>query len=401
MAISSLASILDSAGIELATHGLTALGARFSADTRTYKILETTVARDLDSLDRLECAWRAMSASGLPTPFHAFDSVRLFAAETLRRGNQLAVLAVGPADAPNLIWPLAVTRRVGLSVAHWLGEPLAQYGDVITGREGMTTSVEAEAWRVLEGLCVDAVILRNVRSTAAVAALLEPRLEPAGEDTAPFVDCDAVRRSGGLEQVLASRMMRRQRGLERKFRALGDITFQVHEGEDARPVAEAALVMKREWLARRGLKGAIVEDANWSRVLVELATRPGGAVSTLKLDGRMAAAEIGFHHNGHYVSYLGAFASDLYTYAPGRIQIRATIDWCIAKGHSSYDLLAPDDAYKYDWSTSAAPVRTYVHAKTLRGRAAVFGVKLKPRVKRVYYSLPPAARRVLGCIVRV
>jgi CelD/BcsL family acetyltransferase involved in cellulose biosynthesis len=112
------------------------------------------------------------------------------------------------------------------------------------------------------------------------------------------------------------------------------------------------------------------------------------------------AAEIGFHHNGHYVSYLGAFASDLCAYSPGRLQIRATIDWCIAKGLSSYDLLAPDDAYKYDWSTGAAGVRTFVLVKTWRGQAAAFGVRLRPEAKRLYHSLPKSARRLLGHLAR-
>ncbi len=398
MLLASLGTAIDSAGVELLSQSASALGSGLAVRSPRCAAHEATVLRNLDGLDGLERPWRAMIASGPPTPFQTFDCVRLAAAESLRRGSQLAILVVGPANAPDLIWPLAVTRRFGLRLAHWLGEPFAQYGDVISGGRAIPESIEAKAWSAIESIDVDAVILRNVRTTAAVNALLERRTQRIDEEIAPFLDCDVVRASGALDKVLRS--MRRQRSLERKIGALGELTFRVHEGEDARALAEAALTMKREWLVQRGLTASILDDAGWSQVLVDSATRPGGAVSALRLNGRLVAAEIGFHHHGHYVAYLGAFASDLCAYSPGRVQMRATVDWCVAKGLSSYDLLAPDDAYKYDWSTDAARVRTYVHANNWRGRAAVFGVRLRPEVKRLYHALPPTARRMLGRFAR-
>ncbi len=361
---------------------------------------ELLVVTDLKGLERLSEGWRALDkAAMVPTPFQTFQWVQATAEAILARGGQIAVVVAGPVEQPSVIMPLAIERRLGVRMARWLGEPLIQYGDGVAADPSRKNDIAA-CWAAVRALPVDVVLLRNVRDTAALAPFLRTACVPVGPvETSRYLDLSLVRQAGSFDRMIGASVGKRNRVAERRLSGQGALEFRVHTGAAARPWAEAAIAMKRLWLSERGLTGSILEDESARQVLVDLCGQEGGAVSTLMVDGTLAAAELGFHHRGHYIAYLGAYCPKLSSFSPGRTQMRGTIDWCQEQGFSAYDLLAPDDGYKLEWTTSQADVHSLGYANTLIGKAFLAASRMRPGVKAAYYALPPALRRVFSRMI--
>jgi CelD/BcsL family acetyltransferase involved in cellulose biosynthesis len=71
------------------------------------------------------------------------------------------------------------------------------------------------------------------------------------------------------------------------------------------------------------------------------------------------------------------------------------LEWCRANGIDIYDLLAPSDEYKRQWSTGAMQVRDYVAPVTAVGRlyADLWLERLRPRLQTLVLSAPAPLRR--------
>lgn len=358
----------------------------------------TTVIDTLAGLDALRPGWRGLDPSGSATAFQTFAWARTAAEEGGARGKRFAAIVVGPMYAPRLIWPLAIEDRLGVRWARWLGTPLSQYGDAVAGPDA-TEEDFAAAWQAVRALPVDLVLLSSVRPDATARPILERVASVAGPaQTGRYLDLGLVA-ADGFDKTVGKGPARRTNAAQRRLAKLGTLDFAVHDGAEARPHAETALALKRAWLEARGMPGATLFDEGWSRRLVELSGAPGGMVSVLSLDGEPAAIEIGFHHRGHYVAYLGAFRHELRAQSPGRVQMRHTIEWCANRGFGAYDLLPDDEPYKREWTTSGQEVYSYAYARTLAGRAALGLVRLRPMAKRGFYGLPGVLRRGAGRFV--
>lgn len=339
----------------------------------------------------LETSWRVLQERTLaPVPFHTYDWVRICARYAEQNGSELAIVVIGSIDNPKIIAPLDIGRQFGVIVARWLGKPLVQYGDILVDPSA-TPEDEAMFLEALRQLPVDALLLQNIREGSAITALLNDR-QPVvlKQENAPFLDLAQVK---SPDDLFEKKTAKKNTYALRRLSELGDMEFRVITGEEARPFAGAAIDLKRAWLEQRGFSGRVFESDFWRPALIDLAAAKGGMVSVLTIDGKLAAAEIGFRHRGHYVAHVGAFDETLSKYSPGRGQMTQTIRWCHEQGLKQYDLLAPDDGYKHEWTTDRATVIDLGKAFTLRGHAYLAMRRLRPRAKAAYHALPPPLRR--------
>lgn len=396
--ISNALYIAEFVNIEVLTQGLSlAMPGAMRGGQRAVACTEVVGGADFARLRDGWCNLQEQVTASVP--FHTWDWARAAFEESAARGARPAVIVAGPLEAPQVIWPLVIERKYGIRVARWLGEPLAQYGDVLIAPEATVEDLEA-AWRQVQMLPVDAVILCNVRETSAAHHWLQGRAQVIGNvECAPYMNFSRMRECGGFERTVGPRSARRQRSAHKRLAKLGTLDFKMHAGPDARATAEEAIALKRAWLSTRGLVGSPLEDDGWRARLIQMACAPGGLVSALHLDGRLIAAEIGFRHRDHYVAYLGAFAADVRSYSPGRVQMRLTMDWCAEQGVEIFDFLAPDDPYKREWTCASAEVRTYACGRTLAGRAGLRLLQWRPQLKTLYHALPPALRRIASRMI--
>ncbi|GGE49981.1 hypothetical protein GCM10007276_28900 [Agaricicola taiwanensis] len=340
-----------------------------------------------------EPRWRRLVDAARGTaPFQTFDWLYASAKACEDRGGGIAIVTVTRDGELTVAVPLAIEKEMGVTVARWLGEPLIQYGDAVVSRDAGPSDIEA-ASSAMRKLPVDVLLLKNVRKGSMVNGVLSSSGAAAiSDETARYLDLRTLTASEDFAAWTRNSAAKRAGSAARRLAKLGEISFIAVEGEEARDWARAALALKRQWLTERGIVGTPLHDDRLCEMMIGLSAAPGCMVSVLTLDGKLAAAEIGFFHEGHYAAYLGAFDSALHKYSPGLVQMLYTIEECRRRGVAIYDLLPPDDEYKVRWTSHAAGTATFAEARTALGRAYLQIARLRPAVKKLYHRLPQQVR---------
>ena len=95
------------------------------------------------------------------------------------------------------------------------------------------------------------------------------------------------------------------------------------------------------------------------------AVRQGFAdLSLLKLDERVIASAIGFHHAHEFSYYMPAWDPVYQRYAPSTLLIVHLMQYASARGATRFDFMLGDEPYKAQWATSDACVHTVIAART-------------------------------------
>jgi CelD/BcsL family acetyltransferase involved in cellulose biosynthesis len=345
------------------------------------------VATTPDEIDRLAPLWQKLERHcPAPAPFQTFAwSCRTAAVAEATGYGSARIIAISRAGEPVLIAPFVLRRAIGVGVVQWLGEPLAEFGDLLVSDEATRSDVDL-VLRTMRGWTdADLVWLRNVRADGALERLLPARPgERIAADAAPFASPDGERRS--------SRGRKRLRAKQARLEALGEVRLEHATGTAAAHLAAEAVGLKCAWLRERGVFASPLLNPVWRDCLVDLAGADGGHVGRLMVGDRPIAYEVGFRHRDHYASWMGAFVAEFADCSPGRLLTEAMIDWCRSEG-LVYDLLPPDDPYKREHAAGAMPVAHRLFPLSMRGRLAARLVRARPAAKALYARAPRLARQ--------
>lgn len=373
------------------------------AMTHSAPDLVITLIRSVAEALALEEEWRSLAARAPEvTAFQGFDWCRawLEASEAAGAPEALRLVTLRQDGRLVLLWPLAIRRVWGFRVAHWLAEPLTQYGDVLVeaspdrARWLDLAWGEIRAWRD-----VDAVELRRVRADAAVnllPALAGPKADPT--DAAPYLDC------GRADAASEARSGRTRNALRRRVKQLekiGPVSFELVEGAvgQGQAVAEA-LAFKRQWLAEKGLASSGLSHPAAEGCLAALAGRAQLLVFRLRVGDLTAALEIGLVATGRYLSFMQSYAPQFAAHGPGRLLFWQLIERCPALGIATFDFLAPAYEHKREWASDAMAMCDHVLPISPGGVAVVSYLgRIKPALKEIFGRLPAAARRPLAALV--
>lgn len=362
-----------------------------------------TVIRSVADALALESDWRSLEArTPEATSFQSFDWCRAWLEASAAAGapETLRLVAVHRHGRLVLLWPLAIRRVWGFRVAHWLAEPLTQYGDVlveVSPERGPWLDLawnEISSWRD-----VDALELRRVRADAAVnalPALSEGTAEPT--DAAPYVDFG---REAAPTDARSSRTRNTLRRKVKQLEALGPVSFTIVTGSREQEEAVAqALNFKRQWLAEKGLASSGLSHLAAERCLIALARRAQLFVFRLGVGPLTAALEVGLVKNGRYFSFMQSYSPAFAASGPGRLLFWQLIERCPALGITTFDFLAPAYEHKREWASDEMPIRDHVLPISAGGVAVVsYLSRIKPALKEIYSRLPAAARRPLAALV--
>ena len=342
---------------------------------------------------------------------HAFAT--LFA-ETYRLGAkqvqsvgpcacQLAIVTARRDGRLVMVWPLVETRRFGLRCLSWLGEPVAQYGDVVLDpNEQALETLEAAFAYIRDEIRPDTLRLRKVRSDAVIA----PFLATLGISPAEMVEAPCVTLAGDgspFEDRQNGKAKKNRRRLMRRLEEAGTVVFhELPAGEAAAAALAAGLADKREWLKRRGLVSPSLGDPLVDRLLDRAVTdddrTTGCAAFELTLDGRPVAFALGFRCKRRLMLHMITYAADMEKHGVGVLNLEAILRLAEAEGLEAVDLLPPKAEYKLDWADVSAAAGDYHVGLTLRGRLVSHLVdgKVLPVVKETIHRLPLSLRRTLA-----
>ncbi|KAB2847286.1 MAG: GNAT family N-acetyltransferase [Hyphomicrobiaceae bacterium] len=317
---------------------------------------------------------------------------------------ELAVVTGRMSGRLVMVWPLVLEHVIGLRILRWLGEPVSQYGDALVEHGPHRHELLAAGYDfALRRLAPDVVHLANVRADAVAAPLLQAEdVSVIAAGRAPFNDLQAYASYCDFEKALAGKDKKSRRRHRRRLGEKGAVRAEIMaEGAEARAFAARAVRMKREWLEARGLSSRAFADNRIEAFMAEVAgdeRRPVGCrIGVLTCAGQTTAIEIVFRNAAHAVSHIKVYAPEFEMHGPGHLLTEDLIQSIFYEGAATYDLMAPDAAYKWIWADQSVPVREHALARTRRGRlyVSLYLKRMRPKLKAALGKLPMSVRRRL------
>jgi CelD/BcsL family acetyltransferase involved in cellulose biosynthesis len=329
------------------------------------------------AIESVAAEWRALEqatpeATGFQTPAWRLGCET--AASTAR------LVAVRENGRLVMLLPLQIQRLGGATVARWLGEPLAQYGDALALPDPRRPAWFAAAQAEIAGWSdIDLLALAGLRADGVLAACGAPivRADPS-RLAAPYVDLGPK--------------LRRHRSIERRMKRLaahGPLRLEAVAGPSARrEAAEQALAFKNEWLRRRRRHSASLSDPDVVAGVLALAEKGALRAHRLWAVARLAAVELGLRRDGAYRSLIGAYDADLAEGAPGHVLTAMLLPALAAEGIRRFDFLPPADPYKLAFATGATAMGALYRPFNARGAVAAFVLsRLRPLAKHAIHAL--------------
>ena len=317
--------------------------------------------------------------------------------------GKLAIVTGRRAGRLVLVWPLVEQRCMGGTAVSWIGEPVAQYGDVLLdAAEPALPSLQKAYAHILTTLRPDIVRLRRVRADATIGPLIvHLGARARGEHGAP---CITLAKGGsGFEQRQSGKAKKNRRRQMRRLEERGTISFE--EVRDAASIAKAitaGLSDKREWCGQRGLLSAALSDPRFDTFLQSAACAPGNpagcVVFSLRLDDRQIAFALAFRCKQRLMLHVISYAPDIEKHGPGVLNVEAILRHAEALGLEAVDMLPPSADYKLDWADTSIEVCDYSWGVNARGRmwAALSDGIMRPVVKSALSRLPHNMRKRLA-----
>jgi CelD/BcsL family acetyltransferase involved in cellulose biosynthesis len=299
-------------------------------------------------------------------------------------------------DGRRTVWPLRITRHLGLKIATDLTDPITPYSDVAGAPlSGEALALLCDSLRADHG--IDALLARRVRADSGLHPAFTERYAGNRIETAaaPYIDLSAYADFDAYCSRFGKHTRRnRQQRRRRMEEECGELTFEVAGGHESGKEIDTALGWKRDWLAAYDLRSSVFDGGVNERLLRDVCADRSIRVSTLRSGGRPVAVEIGGVCGDYYAAYIGAFDPRWARFSTGQEQMLRTIGWCITQGFKRYDLLADADSYKLRWTDASVAVNDFCVALSPMGNAYSLIRRLaQSPARRRLNELPPSVRR--------
>ena len=371
--------------------------------------LELSLVTDLSGFEALEADWNELfERSGRSTQlFQTYnwlwnwcvhflpkkaDAHTSLAVVTGRRDGRLVVLL-----------PLLCVRGWGMTRLTLMGDPVNQYGDALVEAHAETQFDLKKALAfAITATAADAVYLRKVRDDAAIAPLLA-QLGATITQTqqAPYLSFGTTRDFAEWEQSYSKSARRNRRRQLRRLMDHGETKFrQLAPGHGASAAVSTALTLKRQWLQQRGLVSTGISDKRteaFFRACAEGGRRaPDLRVALIETENEAAAIEIAIACKDRLAIHVIAYNSRFEKAAAGALLMEDSIRRACEGGIGTFDLLAPGDSYKFDWTNTSMAVNDWVLPCSPKARmmARLGFNSLRPAAKRLIGRLPSSVRRI-------
>jgi CelD/BcsL family acetyltransferase involved in cellulose biosynthesis len=281
-----------------------------------------------------------------------------------------------------------------------MGEPVSQYGDALLDPALSDDDLDA-AFDFVRALPADVLALKKVRADAAIAPLLRRRIgPPANPQSAPYVDFAGATCPEMFEKRYSGKLRSSRRRHLRRLEDLGPVCFSHHgPSPQARALIPVALAFKRDWARRQGALARTIEDPRFERFFTAAASggelSPCLRVSAVTCGATIAGVEISVACKGRLFGHVLAPNPAFEKPGIGGILAGRSIVSALEQGFAAYDTLAPADAYKREWTTTAVDLGDYVAGHGLLG-----ALYAEAWLKRGRARLKALAKRLPGPIKR-
>ncbi len=365
----------------------------------------TTRAR----FDALESEWNALfeRAARPDHLFQDFNWLWHWANHFLDARTKLRVIAGWREGRLAMVWPLVETGSFGLRKLVWMGEPVSQYGDALVESGALAHRMLTEGWNEVCAIGADFALLRKIRE-ASSAELVIADTAPCSTNAAPVLDFGKAVSFDDVLARLPGKVRSSRRRLSRRLMEQGDISLKASaQNEDRAFLVGRAFDLKRTWLLRRGRYSAAIEDDATLNFFVDAAsstTRPVAMpIDTIYRDQQPIGIGISLSCKGESFGHIIAHDGDFEKQGVGVVLSEHVLRSCFERGCVRFDMLAPQDAYKMEWTEEAPLVHDRIKPFTFAGRvyAACYTSTLLQKGFETLKNLPPPIGRVLWQALRI
>jgi CelD/BcsL family acetyltransferase involved in cellulose biosynthesis len=388
---------------------------RREVGTRPWARVVVVVGMDLAAL---EADWRALEAAGLVTPYQAYDWVRPFAA-TIGRAERMEFRFVRVEDDQGgllALFPLVVTRRLGIRFAEFIGGKHANYHMALY-RPDFAGAIDAAATQVLLreiGAAIggiDALFLIN-QPTAWQGIANPPARLAAGQSPSRAYklalapgDCD-----GTLRRSMSKHARKKLTTKRNRFAEFGPSELvQAYSEAEITRVLDAFLAQKAARFAQMGVPDPFAAPAIRAFLREGALARSGRPAAielySLELAGRSVATYVGAVQGERFSGMATSFdlASEAARTSPGEILLVELIRRKCQAGFTMFDLGVGEARYKTTICDDSDELVDTFFPLTAKGRAYAGYSRAKRALKRRIKASPlalKAAQRVLGLLKR-
>jgi CelD/BcsL family acetyltransferase involved in cellulose biosynthesis len=344
---------------------------------------------DMERLRDLRQDWDALyTRADRPFLSQGFDwNWRAWTALVVPRGGRPCAVVVRDDGRLRLVWPLAVSRHVGLwSLAaapapSECTEPLIERGD------DAADLADAACDALWAGSRADLVYIDFVRAESALHAALMKRKPHWTRGIESFDACwqHGVGWDGyyaSVPKTLRSQIEARRRRLSER----GELRFDMADDDpERRRVVRWILECKTRWLGKAARRSSFVGLGEYEDFLLAAAEAPhafgSAAIFYLTLNGDVISAEYNLLNETRLDYIIGAYSPDHEKFSPGHILRRHTLKWAFDRG-VAYNFGPGRDRYKEAFSNRVTAFADLRLSRSLHGRLFLSLNTLRRRLAR-------------------
>jgi CelD/BcsL family acetyltransferase involved in cellulose biosynthesis len=287
-------------------------------------------------------------------------------------GARLHVVAGFKGGVLKALAPLATRRKQGVRLLEWAGGEVCDYADFLLEDAG---DAPALLKAIKASPHYDLARLREVRPEAACLKALEDGAKLIKVTQAHTITLTWPSGEAWLAALPYS-ARKQYRARMRQAEALGPLRFEVTRTFPGLEGAlEALVAQKTLWAKARGVKGVFDNPgvSGFFRVIAQAESAKGNLhLSALYCGDALIAVHLGFINRGAFYCYMPSYAEEWSHVSPGRLLLIKSILWAVDNGCTEFDFLRGEEQYKNAFATGARPLKDFIHARTLLGRAAQF-----------------------------
>jgi CelD/BcsL family acetyltransferase involved in cellulose biosynthesis len=300
-------------------------------------------------------------------------------------------------------WPLMLANAGPVKLLRWLSDPFAQYGDILLakGEDGSHWLNASEDHLAGAGIA-DVLHLRYVRRDAAIEEHAFDIFKSARvEERAGFLDLTQFADEAAYDARYDSSQRKRRKKIRKSLEQRGEVAFRrLGPGDELDLAIDRAFEEKSAWLKDRARQNRIMGCPSHREFLKGLSRQTGElelVATELSAGNEPVSWELGFRYRGRHFAYITSHVNALTDLSPGRLHMDQSQRLALKDGLKTFDLMIPYDAHKESWSSGFADTSDYYVPITPVGR--LYGLTYletaRPVLRRAYYTMPPAARRVV------
>lgn len=349
------------------------------------------------SFEGVEAQWRALQRVANIYVFQTFEWLSTWQRHLgERQGWQPRLMEVSVGNEVVMLCPFGIRQERAGCVLGFLGGEVTDYNAPVMHTAIFSKLGEEsfqQLWSDLIAQVPEVDIVRLHRVPFTLHGMRNPvtsltgmmQTEQAHAVSLPTTYAD-------FQRTRSKKLFTNTRAKLRQLSQLGDVVCEVVEGSERRDQFIDALARNksRRW-RETGSRDLFAEPGYLSfyKELAQSGIEHGEVILIgLRVADQWVAMRWAMRLDQRVYSVLGAYEGGQWRkFAPGRLLLNGTIEWCISKHLDVFDLSVGDEAYKLQWTDQVLPLYSGNYGVTSRGKVMVY-------MQRCYRQMYAAARNI-------